>query len=209
MAATAPSTTPPVALNPALYLSPEMVSELAMGMDPPYAIAARYGLEQAEFDILQAQTWFGAEVARKRMEYADGGTLFEIKARLMAEEMYTDLFKLAKADELAHAMRVEVAKQLRDIGGLGVKGVAAGETAPRFAINIQVNGVDQNVAQRTRLDLAPTAPVVTMVIPFDQPLPPKPEGLRVPDFDIRAQRSPLVGSPAAVQAALAPQTEPR
>lgn len=198
--------------NPALYYSPEMVAELAMGMDPPYDIAARYGLSRDEFDQLQAQTWFGELVARKRQELADDGILFSSKAAMMAEELWTRLFQAACTGTLAHPLVVETAKQLTEIGQLKPK-AAAGQVGggPAFQLNIQVNGVPTGraVAVEATKD-APPEPA--MSITLGDPMPEKPPGLRVPDFDLRVGPRTLVGTSAAVSAAnsvVASSKEPR
>jgi hypothetical protein len=198
---------PPIHPNPALYYSPEMVAELAMGMDPPYDIAARYGLTRQEFDQLQAQAWFGEMVARKRQELSDDGILFSSKAAMMAEELWARLFQAACANQLAHPLVVETAKQLTEIGQLKPKAAAnVGGGGPAFQINIQVNGVDagQAKARGVSAEVVEAAPVIS--IPLEPGLPPKPAGLKVPDFDLRV--GALTGSTTAVAAAQAPLAMP-
>jgi hypothetical protein len=196
----------PIHPNPAMYLSPEMVLDLALGMDPPYDIAARYGLSRSEFDKLQAQEWFGRAVAQKRLEVSENGQMFSQKAAMMAEELFQQLFKAAITGNLAHPIVMDLTKQLTEIGQLKPRaavGVSAG--GPAFQINIQVNGADLDKAKTSRLDIQPVVEAVTMAIPLGDQLPPKPEGLRVPDFDLRM----LTGSQTAVNAAVAPVAIPR
>lgn len=197
----------PIHPNPAMYASPEMVQDIAIGKDPTYEIAARYGLSQGELDWLLTEEWFARSVAQRRLELHENGMLFSAKARMMAEEMFQDLFQLSKADQLAHPLRVDVAKQLSILGDMVPKGgVTAGDGQPRFQLNIQVNGVDQAAARRTRLDVEDVKPVVTMHIPFSGPAvaaAPVQADLTVPDFQIPAPNRDLVGTAEAMQAAVA------
>lgn len=185
----------PIHPNPAMFLSPEMVQELALGMDTPYDVAATYGLSQREFDKLQAQPWFGELIAKKRMELADTGILFTAKAAMMAEELWQKLYQHATAGTLAHTVMLDVAKQLTDIGKLRPIPGQPGDTGAKFQININVGEIKENVRMVDKaIDVTPT-----ISIPLDI-LPPKPEGFRVPDFKLTPD---LVGNAQAVQAALA------
>lgn len=190
----------PLRDNVALYLSPEMVHELALGMDPPRSIVVKYGVSDAEYDQLCAQEWFGEMIAKRRMELHSDGVTFAAKARMMAEELFQKLFQSATTGNLAHPLMLDLGKQLTEIGGLKPKvGVQdGGARAPAFSINIQVNtDTAQKSGQRPTgaIDVTP----VKVSIPLD-PMPPKPEGFRVPDFKLTPD---LVGSAQAVQAALA------
>lgn len=176
--------------------------ELALGVDPPYDIAARYGLSQGEMDQLNSFDWFGEMVLTRRMELQQNGQTFAAKARMMAEELYQKLFQNALAGNLAHPLSLEMAKQLTDIGGLR-KGPAADQpSGPAFQININVapGGQGPGIAEAKIIDVTP----VVISVPAD-PLPARPEGFRVPDFRMTPD---LVGTPSAVAAAQAVRQEP-
>lgn len=184
--------------NPALYLSPEMVNELALGNLPPYEIAGRYGLSQGEFDMLQRQDWFGQLVAKRRMEFADEGIGFRAKARMMAEELYQKLFQQATVGTLASNLMLDMTKQLVEIADMKPKqGQSDRPDGPAFQININVNAeTAQRPGPRPIEGAARVVAPVTITIPKDD-LPARPEGFRVPDFKLTPD---LVGTPATVAA---------
>jgi hypothetical protein len=182
-----------------MYLSPEMVQELALGMDPPLDIAKRYGVDYREYTWLEAQPWFGELIAKTRMEQHAEGITFAAKAKMMAEELFQTLFQAATTGNLAHTLSLDLAKQLTEIAGLKPKVTPGqGASGPAFQININVNSEGAlKSGQRPIEGSAVEVKPVKMSIPLDN-LPPKPEGFRVPDFRLT---SDLVGTPQAVQAA--------
>ena len=191
--------------SPVLYYSPEMVADLAYGMEDPYEIAARYNLDSLALDQLMEQTWFSSLVAQKRQEIHEEGFLFPAKAAMMAETLWVKLFQMGLNGQLQQPLLVDTAKQLSDIGRLKPdRNATAGAGGPAFQINIQVNG-EQKVA--TVQGGMVEVPRDVLEIEFGSPLPPKPAGLTVPDFDLRA--SPLVGTPMAVNAATSGMAQPR
>ena len=192
------TTTAPLHPNPALYTSPEMIAELALGMDKPYDIAARYGLSKTEFDKLSAQTWFGEVVVRKRMELQSEGTVFEYQSKMMLQELTIQAFKTAITGGMPMNLVLDLMKQLGDFSGVKAKQVQAGERAQGFQINIQVNG--DGKSHTRRLDVEEKREPVVVSIPMGEQLPKQPEGFRVPDFDLRVGRD-LIGTTTAQAAA--------
>lgn len=200
---------PPYHSNPALYTSPEMILELALGAEPDLDIAAKYGITAAEFGQLQTYEWFVQMVVERRMDLAQQGLLFEHQAGMMAEEIYKKLYQQAITGTLAHTLMLETAKAMREIAKPKQAAGAVGPGGPAFQINIQVNGVDAAAAKGRRFDdtvAKPTVPVISIPMGQVQTIPPKPEPLRVPDFDLRV--GALVGTPNAVAAAQAPLAMP-
>jgi hypothetical protein len=183
--------------NPALYLSPEMVAELALGQDDPLTIAQKYGMTVAEFEALNAQPWFGDAVYRKREQLQAEGVTFVAKAQMMAEEMWQDIYQLSKSgDGMRMEHRIEAAKQLTDIAGLKPKAAAASANGPSFTINISIPDNPQGpqlkaVGGHSEAD-KPPAMVIEMKPADDFPKPPP--GLKIPDFKLTPD---LVGNPLA------------
>jgi hypothetical protein len=179
--------------NPALYLSPEMVAELALGQDPPLDIASKYGFSAAEFQQLQAQPWFGAAIYRKREELQASGITFAAKAAMMAEEMWQDIYTVSKGSEMRMEHRLEAAKQLSSLGGLAPKEARGANTGPQFTITIQIPSDAQGPSMR-KIEQAEAKPD-PMVIDLTPgvSLPPVPAGFKVPDFKLTDD---LVGKPA-------------
>lgn len=171
--------------NPALYLSPEMMAELALGVDPPLQIAQKYGMSAAEFGQLNAQAWFGEAVYRKREELQASGVTFVTKASMMAEEMWQDIFTQSKTTDMRMEHRIAAAKELTDISGLKPKAAAHAGAGPSFTINIQLPAEAQ-APSRHVLETRTVEKAEPMIIDMTpvQAIPPKPDGLRIPDFKL-------------------------
>lgn len=192
--------------NPALYLSPEMVNELALGMDDMYAIAARHGLSRYEFDQLSDQQWFGQLLVTRRMLLADQGVTFPLKAAMMAEELWQDIFAKHKGGDLQVALALDMAKQLTEIAGMKPKdrmpGAAVG--GPAFQININIGEAAPPEPRKAKApdpkQVIEAKPVVSVA--FGDPLPPKPAGFVMPDFKMTPD---LVGDRTMHGAVLAAQ----
>lgn len=178
----------------ALNLSPEMVFELAMGLEPPYDVARRYGIEPDDLDLLMEQAWFQDAVYRRREQLSDEGQSFPIIADMMARDGFQRLFQRDKIGELKPGESIELYKLLGGYAGMNPKTpVQQGSGGPQFSINITVGEVTPG--NKTILDAShEVIETKPMVIALEPELPAKPEGLRVPDFDLR-KANELVGTP--------------
>jgi len=185
--------------NPAMYLSPEMIREIALGMDAPDEVAARHGFSHAEFMRLQNQEWFGRMVVESRMELDRDGHTNVAKGKMMLWETYQRLYQMSLAGQLSAQLSLELTKQLADVTGeKSRQAVDQGSRGPAFAININLNaGEALPPGPRPVEGQAKVIEPVTISIPKDD-LPARPEGMRVPDFKMTRD---LVGTPVAVAAA--------
>jgi hypothetical protein len=184
--------------NPALYLSPEMVAELALGQDDPLTIAQKYGMTVAEFEALNAQPWFGETIYRKREQLQAEGVTFAAKAGMIAEEVMQDIYTLSKAsDGMRMEHRLDFLKQMVDVSGLKPKAAAVSAGGPSFTINISIPDNPQgpqlrNVGGHSEAD-NPPAMTIEMKPADDFPKPPP--GLKIPDFKLTPD---LVGNQPAL-----------
>lgn len=121
--------------NVVLSLPPELVADLALGLESPTDIAQRHGISSSDFMALQTQPWFQDAIIRKRQQLADAGQVFREKARLMHEDLARDVYMAAKANILKPSETLDLLKHLAEIGDLKPKQqqIAAG---PGFKINI-------------------------------------------------------------------------
>lgn len=106
---------------PSKSIPPEMVAEIALGMEEPVDIAYRYGFVASEYKALEQHKPFVADVAAKRAEYERGGTTAKIKAAWMAENLMDDLFLRAKSPEASIAQVQETVKIFAKLGDLEPK----------------------------------------------------------------------------------------
>lgn len=196
--------------NPALYLSPEMVAELALGQDPPLQIAQKYGFSPAEFEALQAQAWFGEAVYRKRDQLQAEGVTFAAKAGMMAEEMWQDIYAMSKTTDMRMEHRIDAAKNLTDIAGLKPKGQAIGTGGPSFTINIQLpdNPAPPNPRMIGGHSEADKAPVLTVDFKPVDDFPKPPPGLKIPDFKLTPDLVGVSGLASLAHAVMGPPREP-
>lgn len=124
--------------SPGLYVSPEMVTELAMGLDPELAIAAKYGLDAVAYQALSGLEWFQAAVYRRRQELADEGVTFAIKAAMVSEELMMEGYKLAKAGSMKPNEITDLLKVTSSLAGMQPKHTQAQAGGAAFQIVINV-----------------------------------------------------------------------
>ena len=114
---------------------PKMMLEIASGLEEGWEIADRYGYTTREWEDMQAQEGFQKQIAALRAEMKLNGVTFQRKAAMMAEDLLTDLFVLAKQSKSLSEV-LEVARFAARMGKLepasGEKGGGAGGN--QFAI---------------------------------------------------------------------------
>lgn len=165
------------AYNPVLYLEPDMMLELAMGLEPAFTIVQKYNFDLKEFVKIQNLPWFADALMRERERLRDEGFTWQAKARLMNESLLQDLFVEAKTLGMKPEMKLELSKHLADMTGTR-KPVQTGPSTsgPQFQITITlpdnprgpVNVKDMIEGQRSE-----TAPmVIDMSPPARSPLSP-------------------------------------
>lgn len=208
--------TDPRILSPGLYVSPEMITELAMGLDPTATIADKYGFDPVAFGALSQQGWFQEAVVRRRTELSEEGVTFQAKAAMVSEELMMEGFKLARAGLMKPDEVTNLLKVTSGLAGMQPKHtVQPGEAGARFMIQINMPGdaqgpgarpdleaqkLQQAVAGPMVIDLKPTA--VTSVNPDGTKTV---SGFSTPGFSMAPPRptTALTAAPVALNADLA------
>ena len=125
-------------LLPSIRWSPEMVTELAYGMEDPVDIALRYGITASQFKDLEAHKPFLAEVAAKRAELERGGHTVKVKAAWMAENLLDDMYLRAKSPDASINQVQESIKILAKLADLEPKGAQQVAPGPGFSVVINI-----------------------------------------------------------------------
>jgi len=118
-------------------ISPEMLTELALALEPPYTVAQRYGMTPSEYDLVEASPAFRAHVENRRTELENDGYDLKSRVKLMAEQLLIESFKDAVATgNIAH--RLEVTKYFTKLAELEPKpgAVASSNNGMMIQINI-------------------------------------------------------------------------
>lgn len=118
-------------------INPEMIVELALGQEDPYAVAARYGLDAEAFVSLRANKHFRTAVARKLAELQKEGVTFKIKTAMMAEALIEELYKRAKDPEMSTSALLQIVQWLTRVGDLEPK--TTGPQGPQNGFNVVIN----------------------------------------------------------------------
>jgi hypothetical protein len=137
--------------------------ELALGLRPPLAVAADYGVDEAGLRALLDNPRFADMVreARKEWESAHNtAARIRIKARMAVEESLPTLFDVVQDPAVAGAARVNAFRELREIADVAAPPnvPAPGSSLP--PITIVFNGAPTGVTIHGRqpLDEKPAIP---------------------------------------------------
>lgn len=115
----------------------DLVLDVALGTGDD-AILEAYSLQAHTLRNIKAAPLFQAEVARMKKELERDGVSFKLKARLQAEAMLTENWRLVHANATPASVKADLIKStVRWAGydGSGSAGVSAGGGA-QFSINI-------------------------------------------------------------------------
>jgi hypothetical protein len=144
---------------------PEMVAEIAIGMEEPVDIAFRYGFVASKYVILEQNKAFIADVASKRAEYERDGYTAEIKAKWMATHLMDDYFIRLKSPSASLGQLESGITTLARLGQLGQKNREMTPVGAGSSVQIIFNGTDKTftlgsgtVAEKT-IDEFDTLPV--------------------------------------------------
>ena len=124
-----------------LDVPPQLVWECAAGLEDPDSIAMRFGFQDAKWERLKQWPPFIQAVQQQRAEFERNGMTFRLKAGLMAEEMMSQMFKQAIANDSSIMQKLSVFNSLVDVAGLKPDKkaeMASTAAAPKFSITINI-----------------------------------------------------------------------
>lgn len=124
-----------------LDVPPQLIWECAAGLENPDSIAARFGFSDEKWERLKQWGPFITAVQAQRSEFERNGMTFRLKAGLMAEEMMSQMFKQAIANDTSIMQKLSVFNSLVDVAGLKPDKKAVDtnvQAAPKFSITINI-----------------------------------------------------------------------
>ena len=173
----------------ALKIPPEMLVELALGMEDPVTVARRHGYSEKDYETLAKQPWFLKVLSAKQQELADQGWTFRAKMAMLAEDLLVDVWMEAKSSESA-SFKLDAAKYLTKVADLEPKpaqqsaGAGGGggfsivinipQLPPGFEDAYRSKGASEAKQEPPTIDITPNKPDTPKVL----------ENLTVPDFDL-------------------------
>lgn len=124
----------------ALRVPPEMVLQIASGLDAPEDIAARYGYAPEEFQALKNWQPFQQEVAKTRAEIEKSGFDFVLDSRLKAKELSNVIFLRAMRTDATFGQVHDAFRTFTEFADLKPKTTTQidprNPNAPAFSIQI-------------------------------------------------------------------------
>lgn len=161
-------------------IPPEMTRAIAMGMEDPSAIAARYGFIGAKWEKLQKWPPFLLTVANLRSEFEKSGVTFRLKAAMKADELADQVFVQAMSHETTLSQKMATLQYFAKMGDLEPKVDKASTPGEGFSISINLSGQSMTLTgtQNTAKPAAQTlemveevpAPAQTIIAPEYAPL---------------------------------------
>lgn len=121
-----------------LRVPPELIMELAMGVNDPFKVANKWGFSDKEYLQLHSYEWFNRAVKAQTAELEKAGFNFQMKMKMLAEDMLVHTYHAAKVSESV-SVKLDVAKQLTKVAGLEPAANANQNlNAPSFSITISL-----------------------------------------------------------------------
>lgn len=119
----------------------EMVDSIALGMEDELVVAARHGFSVEQYRRLEKLRPFQVAVASRRADFEKQGLTFKLKRSMQADDLWDDVYLMAKGSNVPLMQKAEVATRLAKLGGLEPKEEkGAGAAGPGFQISINLGG---------------------------------------------------------------------
>lgn len=122
--------------KPALTASQEMILQIALGMEHPEEIAARYGIEGDEWKKLSEYRPFQIAIDKQRAELEASGLTFRVKAKALTEDVFEEAYKIARSNDATLMQKLEFIKLGAKLADMEPKASAQVASGPGFSISI-------------------------------------------------------------------------
>lgn len=124
-----------------LTFDPRIAYEIALAVDSPTAVFAKYGISQEHAVRLATNAAFGATLRKYQEEISASGISFKLKAKIQAEDLLTHSYLMATDPEVPPAVRADLIKWTARVAGLEPKEKDSGAGgAGGFTLNISFAG---------------------------------------------------------------------
>lgn len=121
-------------------IDPEMIRAIAMGLEDPGMVAARYGFEGERWAKLQEWPPFLLTIAKQKAEFEASGVTFRNKTSLMADQLADQVFVQAMGHETTLAQKMNVLQYFAKMGELEPKESKQQAQGEGFSISINIGG---------------------------------------------------------------------
>lgn len=122
-----------------LDVRPELVAEIAAGVENPELVAARYGFEGNAWEQLRAWKPFTDAVEAQRADFEKSGYTFRLKSAMKADALADRLFVQALTNEATFLQKMEALKFFTKVGELEPSPKNVMPTGPAFSITIDLS----------------------------------------------------------------------
>lgn len=117
----------------------EMVDSIALGMEDDLVVAARHGFSVEQYRRIAQLKPFQVAVASRRADFEKQGLTFKLKRAMQADDLWDEVYVMAKGHNVPLMQKAEVATRLARFGGLEPKeDRSAGSAGPGFQISINL-----------------------------------------------------------------------
>lgn len=138
-----------------MSFDPRLAYEIALEIDDPVAVMAKYGYVGDQAVALLKEVAFALAVKNYRSEISTSGISFKLKARVQAEDLLTHSYNIATDPEAPASVRADIIKWTAKMAGYepkedgGAKGGGAG-----FNLNITfTDGGTTHVTQAVKKEV--------------------------------------------------------
>jgi len=134
----------------------------ALGANEPLAVFLQHEcLTPAEYAEIAKNPVYQRYLKDFKSELGEKGFSFAAKARLLAEDLLADIYRMAKNADTPAAMRVKTLENLVDWGNLAPKALVQTATGPGYSITINLNNAPKTtVIDAETTDIVPKTSVV-------------------------------------------------
>lgn len=123
--------------------NPNAIVELAMGMEAPLSVLARYGYNAEQAGTLLSNELIQRQIEAKRAELKSQGIVFKTKALMAAEDILEDVYVEAKMQETPLPQKLDALKFFAKAAGVDQVAQTSGGAGGGF--NITINLGDKSV----------------------------------------------------------------
>ena len=124
-----------------MTFDPRIAYEIALGIDKPTAVFAKYGIDEARAVAIIGNPAFVTTLKKYQEEVMASGVSFKLKAKIQAEDLLTHSYMIATDPEVPYAVRADLIKWTARVAGLEPKDKDGGAgAAGGFTLNLTFTG---------------------------------------------------------------------
>jgi hypothetical protein len=135
-----------------------------LGPNEPLSVfLAQECLTLQEYEAIAKNPTYVRYLKDFKTELSENGFSFSAKARVLAEDLLADIYRMAKDVDTPAAMRVKTLENLVDWGKLSPKNTAEIASGPGYSITINLNnGPKTTVIEAETTDVTPKSTSITL-----------------------------------------------